>query len=341
VSFLSASVDPLPSLLDRLRHAINTSSTADHAWGELDSIVRRAATATARRSSTPTPDGGPWTNERVADLAQTFWATNRHLKVIAAANDDDHLRNLVSRETRNLAIACARKAGRTGLHDRLLDVLKKGPFRGSNGAWYLKEQTSDECYQGSFEAIIEAAYSIPIVLQHVRDDSQRRTSFATRAELENLVTSMIRAAGAGLEMRDLSRVVERRFNLAPPVEVEFVLAENVAASERSTSADADGRVPKIWTLLTRDQQAVLAHMDPEIDNVRATATKVGFGRDKVSRTIRTTHAILATELEALGHEERIEVLQQLLALAEGQRGQRTNERTNALRLGGDDDAPSK
>jgi hypothetical protein len=320
-------------LLDDLLWA--TDST-DPVWQRLDVVVRRAAEAVGHSGNPPSADGRRWTPDRLEDLVQEFWATGSADKVILASSDDQHLRALVVVVVRNLAIGELRKSGRAALHDRLVDVLAQGEFVKAGAYWRLPGQASDVTYQGSRHDLLDAAFAVPVTRLYVKETSKRESSFATRAQIEDLLRAVLERAGAAVSLADLKDIAHRWLNLHPPY-IAVTIKDTFSSSDEAVgvAAEVENAVGRIWVRIGADGQELLLFMDPNKNTSRDTAAVVVYGHDKVARVIKATKEILREELQDLPRDEQLAILRHLKDRQRRRLLAQTDQADGALNEGGD------
>lgn len=291
---------------------LSATDTGDDAWGRLDQLARRAVNAVGKSGNPPTADGQRWSKTSLEDLAQEFWSSGSADKVVLAARDDQHLRALVNTAVRNLAIGALRKSGRAALHDRLADVLAQGEYVRDGAHWRLPEHQPGSTYQGPRGDLLEAAFTAPIDRLYVKETSKRETSFATREQFNTMLRTVLERAGGAVSFAELKEVAQRWLNLHPPysaAEIDDNFASSVDPIE--ASVEVAEHVDRIWNRLGETGRELLLFMDPKKNTSRDTAALVGYGHDKVARTIKATKDILREELQDLARDEQTAILRSL------------------------------
>ena len=291
------------SLLDGLR-----SVAPQHSEAEFAKLTRRLATSIVRQ--VPRPGGGEWNAEDVADLAQDFWVSGRALKAILSARNDEHLAALVAQSIRQLAIDQLRAADETGMHERVSDVLKKGPFVRHGRAWGVAGFVEGEIWQGSIGELVEAGWAVPVTVMRLRADAKRRSSYASRTHFEALLEAVLATAGVPVPLSVLVEVCSHRLGqLATVVDAEVDAATPFQDPEASTV----GRLvaEAIWMQLTDSQKAVVPYLNL---SARDAAGIVGLGRSAVNVAQGAVKQIVADECQEMSEEERIHLVRCLCVL---------------------------
>lgn len=269
-------------------------------------LVYACALGVVRSDKYPNPWRTGWTDQDADDLTQNLFATDRHHKLILRAKDDQHLERSFKTTLERMIVDELRKAGMSAVRDRLVDVLRKAGFQQSNDTWGLPDRDPGLVHQGDVAALKHAAERVDVEVLHVRDDSKRSSSFASREDLVALCTGVLTEACAYLPLATLVEVVEHRLGVVASSRYEPI-DDNTAERDPVPDADVADTVDGIWDRLEPDQRKLLPYLDPD-DSVRAVADEVGFGRDKVSRLRREIHDVLREFLEGHAHAERCAVI---------------------------------
>lgn len=277
----------------------------------LDLLVRAAALGMVRSGKYPNPWRTAWTDDDADDLAQELFASGRHSRLVLTATDDQHLERLVKKTLGRMVIDELRKVGLAALRDRLNDVLGEGEFSKLNDTWGLPNQDAQLVYQGGVATLKGAARSVEVEVLHVRDDSKRSSSFASRDHLEALCVAVLTEAGAYVPLATLIEVVEDRLGLDASSVFEPI-DDNIADRDQVPDVEIVETVDAIWQRLEADERKLIPYLDPD-DTVRAVAAEIGFGRDKVSRLRRRIYEIMREHLERHSDPERRAIIHRLVA----------------------------
>jgi hypothetical protein len=294
-------------LVERLRR----QPVDDADLRRLDLLVRAAALGLVRSGRYPNPWRTGWTDDDADDLAQELFASGRHNKLVLTATDDQHLERLVNTTLGRMVIDELRKVGLAALRDRLIDVLGDAEFTKLSDTWGLPNHDPQLVYQGSVATLKDAARGVEVDVLHVRDDSKRSSSFASRDQLEALCTAVLTEAGAYVPLATLIEVVEDRLGLHASSVFEPI-DDNIADRDQVPDVEIADTVDAIWQRLEADERKLIPYLDPD-DTVRAVAAEIGFGRDKVSRLRRRIYEIMGEQLERHSDPERRAIIHRLVA----------------------------
>jgi hypothetical protein len=209
----------------------------------------------------------------------------------------------------------------TGLRQRILDVLRKGLFEQHREAWGLPGFNTGERYQGSEAALIEAAWAVPVEVLRVRADSKRRSSYASRADFETMLTAILAAAQAPVPLTSLVDACAHRLGQAATVfDAEADPATTAGTPEDILVGQSIASV--LWAQLTASQRAVVPYLDL---SARKAAVVIGLGPSAVNVAQSAVKAIVANECRELTREEQLEVVKHLCELHAQEIGAGHNE----------------
>jgi DNA-directed RNA polymerase specialized sigma24 family protein len=292
------------SLLESLR----VRDPLPEAQAALFKLTLRLAASAARKL--PRPGGGEWSPDDISDLTQDIYESGRLTTAILKAEDDEHLAALISTALRRMAIDRIRAADETGLHERVSDVLRNGPFVQHSGAWGPPGFSAGERYQGSESALIQAVWAVPVTILRVRADSKRRSSYASREDFEAMLSAVLGVAQAPVPLRSLVSTCAHRLGQA--VTVFDHDADPVAPAGTPEDVLVGQSIAAVlWAQLTSSQRSVVPYLDL---SSRQAAAIIGLGHSAVSVAQSAVKAVVANECRELTGGEQLEVVKHLCEL---------------------------
>ncbi|WP_159540041.1 hypothetical protein [Aeromicrobium sp. 9AM] len=274
---------------------------------------------TVKARNYPAPDGKAfWDQDDLAELAhemvlacsdgQSFVDT-----VLAASTDDDSLRAVVAHR---VGVAFAERARDTDtghLVGRIRKLLRanttdfnevRPSFWSPAGAGVTTEADT------SREDLLRAAFAVPgVKLTRWNAEAERRSPFASKADLERLVLAILRAAGAPVHERELIKVLADYFGLRPnSVDIDDVTDFSFQDDGQSPAQEVENSqyADMIWEQLTADERTVLPWLD---DSVTDMADGLGIGRTRAHNIRASARVVVARALgiDAEGNAQHVTV----------------------------------
>lgn len=295
------------------------------AWKELaEGEVGREATtllylcvrAVALARNFPPPAGHvSWSVDAVQSVAHEFLTGPRGLRRLTEcalrADDDDSLRRLLEKAVLNHLRDEARRSERGRLARRLRELVLTDdrfgivpPGRPGAGNVVLlstpghKRDTDGEVYQGLWEDLVPAAFSVrDVTLVRWRPDASREAAPADADSLLRVSETVLQAAGGGMRLPDLAAVVSRRFALGDAPLIVDADDTDEWAAEKDTPGAADPSVvvaveesaARITGQLTRRERSVLALLDSPLRDI---AARTGLSKSTVATVATRVRGML-------------------------------------------------
>ena len=250
--------------------------------------------------------------------------------LLAEASDKASEERIMRVIVRNWLIDQIRKTDVGSVRRRIHDVLSKSsifetippPAEGA-GRWRLR-QTNQPPWGGRLEDLVTAAYEVSVKSARW-NDATRRPPIAARADLENLLRAILRAAGdQSLDLAEIVAVIIRRF----PATLDPVLTSSDEAVHEVPSTDATPEEGILHAEGADEAVAaaayVLRHLTkqecrlvPLIEDVGAVMGELGCRRAAAYVRIAQLKKLLRELMGDLDESQRLGALCRLLDLTRG------------------------
>lgn len=273
---------------------------------------------TVRARNYPDPGRtGAWSDDDVAELAHEVVVAcsgGRSLvdTLLTAATDENSLRAVVSHRVRLAFADRSRKTDTGHLSRRVQKLLSEGPdlfTQVGQGSWALVSPEQGEAAgPPTFEDLLRAAFAVPDVwLTRWSVSAQRRSPFASKQDLQRLVTAVLVRVGGPLSERVLVKVLADYFGLQPgqvSIDEQGSALDPAATTDVATSVENEILVDAIWIQLTEYQRTVLPWLE---DSLSSTADALAWSKTRTHniRTAARTVIVRALALTPDGRSERM------------------------------------
>jgi hypothetical protein len=239
----------------------------DDAVLEANAMVERAVARVAK--SLPAPKGTTWNFDAREDLVNDVWAEDIVFRCAQRVSSDKRLAASIDTAVRNLVIDRLRQEDDLPIRERVRDVLLNGPFVSHEDAFGLEGFDPARRYQGSEDELRRVADREQLPLIYERPDAKKRSPFASRPDLERVLTRVLEFARLFVLLNTLAAVIKARLNRARSfvhLEWELERRDDDPYDERADARPMiDPRVmdvtDEIWDALPRKGKIAVGYVD--------------------------------------------------------------------------------
>lgn len=297
---------------------------------------------TVRSRNYPDPGRlGRWTQDDVAELAHEValgfcGGTTFVDALLSTAVDENSLRAVASRRVRTAFADRSRKTDTGHLANRVSKLLTAStdtftPLPGRR--WALATDAVSPEGPGTVEAtavpfddLLRAAFAVEhVVLTRWSEDADRRSPFASAADLSRLLEAVLERAQHPLGETTLVKVLAEYFGLNPdhvPLDSPGTVVKPTPAPDTAAQAVSAVLADVIWGQLTEDERAIVPYLE---DSLSTAAQQLGWSKARTHRVRTATRTVLARALhldvpaptahDAIAGAEVLQHLQQLATTA--------------------------